>query len=92
MSLTGFIVLYAVIWFVTLWVVLPIGLETQGDRDDVVAGTPESAPSNLRLGRKFLLTTIFATLIWLPIVGSIAYFDVDIMRLDPYAWFGGDER
>ena len=43
MTLTGAIVLFAVIWFLSLLVALPIGLNTQGDLGEVEPGTPASA-------------------------------------------------
>ena len=46
MSIVSAIVLYAVLWFLTLFVVLPIRLETQGDRGEIVPGTHAGAPSN----------------------------------------------
>ncbi len=91
MSITGFIVLLSVIWFITLWVLLPIGLRTQGDDGEVVEGTPESAPNNLRLGRKLLWTTVIAFAVWLPIVTLIWWFDVSIMDIDVWAWMTAEE-
>ena len=45
MTITGAIVLYAVCWFMTLFVVLPIGVQSQEEAGDVVPGTPASAPT-----------------------------------------------
>jgi len=41
---SGF-VLFAVFWFMVLFVVLPLRLQTQGENKNVVPGTPSSAPS-----------------------------------------------
>ncbi len=71
MAITSAIVLYAVIWFMTLLIALPIGLRTQGDENDVVPGTPESAPANLRMGRKLIWVTVITTLIWAPLTALI---------------------
>ncbi len=57
-------VLYAFIWFLTLLVVLPLRLQTQGEAGSVVQGTPQSAPADPRIGRRMLITTVAATLIW----------------------------
>jgi predicted secreted protein len=51
------IVLYLVIWFMVLFIVLPIRLETQGDKGEVEPGTPESAPANLDMWKKARLIT-----------------------------------
>ena len=40
------IVLFAIIWFVSLLVALPIGVRTQDEAGDVAPGTPSSAPEN----------------------------------------------
>ena len=48
------IVLYLVIWFMVLFIVLPIRLETQGERGEVEPGTPEGAPANLDMWKKAL--------------------------------------
>ena len=51
MGIMSGLVLYAVIWFVVLFVVLPIGLRTQGDEDEIVKGTQAGAPANFRIKR-----------------------------------------
>jgi predicted secreted protein len=51
------IVLYLVIWFMVLFVVLPLRLETQGERGEVEPGTPEGAPANLDMWKKARLVT-----------------------------------
>lgn len=88
MSTTGFVVLFAVIWFIALWVVLPIGLQTQGEAGERVKGTPISAPANLRLGRKLMLATLLALCVWLPIIGLIIWSGVTIQDIDPWKWLG----
>ncbi|MEO1240089.1 MAG: DUF1467 family protein, partial [Pseudomonadota bacterium] len=43
------IVLYAVIWFLVLFVVLTLRLDTQGDRCEIVRGTQAGAPANINM-------------------------------------------
>lgn len=88
MAITSAIVLYAVIWFMTLFVVLPLRLVTQGDEGHVVPGTPEGAPAGPVMGRKIRLTTIAATLIWAAVTavilsGVIGIRDIDVMNRMP---------
>lgn len=64
MAITSAMVLFAVSWFMTFLVVLPLRMVTQGEAGDVVAGTHSSAPANLNLRRKVIVTTIAATLVW----------------------------
>ncbi|MHB0953673.1 MAG: DUF1467 family protein [Allorhizobium sp.] len=47
---------YFIIWWVTLFAVLPIGLKTQAESKEVVPGSVESAPARFQ-GRKVLLLT-----------------------------------
>ena len=51
------IALYFVVWWMTLFAVLPFGVRTQGESGHVVPGTPEGAPANPRLLRIYLLAT-----------------------------------
>ncbi len=85
MSIISALVLYAVIWFLVLFVVLPIRLETQGDRGEVVPGTPEGAPANLQMGKKARLTTLIAAALWVVIAGVIFSGAITVRDLD---WFG----
>lgn len=61
MSVSLGLALYFVIWWTVLFAVLPIARgQTQGEAGEVVPGTPESAPSRLRMGRVVLITSITA--------------------------------
>lgn len=64
MNLTGGIVLYTVLWFLTLFVVIPFGQQSQQDAGRIVPGTPAGAPADLRMRRKLILTTLIAALLW----------------------------
>ncbi len=64
MNLTGGIVLYAVLWFLTLFVLLPFGERSQAEAGHVVPGTPPGAPENPALKRKILWSTVIAAAIW----------------------------
>ena len=45
MSITGAVVLFAVIWFMVFFIVLPIRFRSQQDEGEIVPGTPASAPA-----------------------------------------------
>ncbi|WP_347139751.1 DUF1467 family protein [Paracoccus sp. SSK6] len=64
MNLTGGVVLFAVLWFLTLFVVILIGQQSQQDAGEIVPGTPAGAPADLRLKGKLIWTTIIAAAIW----------------------------
>lgn len=82
MTITAVIVLYAVCWFMTLFVILPLRLTTQNDIGDIVPGTAPSAPTDPRLKRKLLWTTIIATAIWAVICAAIMSDRIAVEDLD----------
>ncbi|MCO5730631.1 DUF1467 family protein [Rhizobium sp. SSA_523] len=55
---------YFIIWWITLFAVLPIGLRTQADENEVVLGTVASAPARFRAVRVLLLTTAISALVY----------------------------
>ncbi|MFC3629935.1 DUF1467 family protein [Paracoccus angustae] len=71
MNLTGGIVLFAVLWFLTLFIVVLIGQRSQQDAGAIVPGTPAGAPADLRLKRKLIWTTAIALVIWAAIAAVI---------------------
>lgn len=64
MTITGALVLFAVIWFITLLLVLPYKMTTQQKAGHVVAGTPSSAPDEIDMRRKIKITTMITILLW----------------------------
>lgn len=73
------LVLFAVIWFLVLFVVLPLRLETQGDRGEIVPGTQAGAPANLNMWKKVRVTTIAAAIIW-AIVAAVIWSEIITVR------------
>lgn len=82
MSIVSAIVLFAVIWFLTLFCVLPLRLQTQGDAGEIMPGTHASAPANLNMKRKAWITTIIATVLWGVIAGTILFSGLSIRDFD----------
>ena len=88
MSITSGLVLYAVIWFLTFLVVIPIRLKTQGDMGRVEPGTHSAAPEVHNLKKKAWITSGLSAAMWAIIVGIIlsgwvTVADFDFMgRLD----------
>jgi predicted secreted protein len=91
MTITAALVLYAVVWFMTFFVVLPLRLTTQGDAGSVEPGTPAGSPQGFVVARKARVTTLAATLIWAAIAlvilsGWVTLDDIDLFaRLRPAA-------
>jgi predicted secreted protein len=89
MTITAALVLFAVVWFLTFFMVLPIRLTTQGEAGEVVPGTPASAPAGFVVKRKAMITTAVAVVIWVVLYviitqGWITVRDFDVMgRMPP---------
>jgi predicted secreted protein len=64
MSLSLGIALYIMIWWMTLFAVLPFGVKTQGEAGEVVEGTPASAPMTPRIVRTMLINTVVAAFVF----------------------------
>jgi predicted secreted protein len=58
------IAVYFVIWWITLFAILPIGLRTQEEDNEVILGTVASAPTKFRGWRVVLLTTLVSAIIY----------------------------
>jgi len=84
MGITSAIVLFAVIWFMTFLVVLPLRLTTQGEDGNVVPGTHVSAPADPQLRRKIKTTTLWAIGLWIVIAGVILSGAITVRDMD---WF-----
>jgi predicted secreted protein len=64
MGIVSGLVLFAIIWFMTFLIALPIRVQTQGDLGDVVPGTHAGAPEKHHLRKKVLWTTLASLVIW----------------------------
>jgi len=73
MDIVSGIILYAILWWMTFFVVLPLNLKTQADAGEVVPGTPESAPHAVNIRRKVFITTIAAVVVWAVTVVVVYY-------------------
>lgn len=78
------LVLLAVIWTVVFFIVLPLRLETQGDKGKIVPGTHASSPADFSFKKKAKLTTLVAVPIWAVIAGVLLSGAVSVRDID---WF-----
>ncbi|NOE25010.1 MULTISPECIES: DUF1467 family protein [unclassified Ruegeria] len=82
MTITAALVLFAVIWFMTLLVVLPIRIKTQGDLGDIVPGTHAGAPEVHHMKRKMWITTGISVILWAIIAGIILSGVISVRDFD----------
>ncbi|MCB1548356.1 MAG: DUF1467 family protein [Hyphomicrobiaceae bacterium] len=64
MSIALAIAIYIVVWWITLFAVLPFGVRTQGEAGTVVDGTPASAPQTFPIGRVVVINTLVSGVIY----------------------------
>lgn len=82
MAITSALVMYAVCWFMTFLVVIPIRLQTQGDVGKVVPGTQAGAPEHHYLKKKAWITTGVAAVIWAILYWIIAWGIIEVRDFD----------
>ena len=79
MSITGGIVLFAVFWFISLYLVLPFFVQSQEEAGDVEPGTPAGAPSESLMRKKLLWATGLAVVVWLIVA---AVLELDLLTME----------
>lgn len=84
MGITSALVLFAVIWSMTFFIVLPIRIKTQGDLGEIVPGTHAGAPEVHNLKKKAWITTAISLVLWAVITYIIVFEVITVRDLD---WF-----
>lgn len=90
MNVTSGLVLYAVIWFMSFFVIIPIRIKTQGDMGDVVPGTHAGAPEVHHLKKKAMITTVVAMVLWGIIGGTILSGKYSVRDIDMFNRMGAE--
>ena len=88
MGVVSGLVLYAVLWFLTFFVVLPFRVTTQGDKGEIVPGTHAGAPEVHHLRKKAVITTAIAFVIWAILAAIILNQWITVEDFDWYNWLG----
>ena len=70
--------IFAIIWWVVLFAVLPFGVKTQDEEGETVLGTVSSAPIGPHMLRAVIWTTIVSLLIFGFLVLLTQYFGLGI--------------
>lgn len=64
MSLVSAVAIYFIIWWVTLFAVLPFGVRSQAEDGRIVPGSEKGAPTAPLMLKKALWTTVVASVIF----------------------------
>jgi predicted secreted protein len=64
MQVTTVIAIYFLIWWLSLFVVLPFGIRSQHEDVEFSEGTDPGAPIAARIGMKLVWTTVVATIVF----------------------------
>ncbi len=78
------VILYLIVWFMCLFIILPLRLTSQKEAGERVPGTPASAPVDPMLKKKFIWVTIVATGVWLVIVATIISHVITLEDIDVF--------
>jgi len=84
MAITSAFVLFAIVWFLTLFIVLPLRLKTQADVGKVARGTPASAPVDPQLKKRALIVTVIAVVIWSILMVVVLS---GVITVEDFDWF-----
>ncbi len=82
MTLFTGIAVYIIIWWVLLFVVLPLGVRSQHEDGDWQAGTDPGAPLVTNLRKKLLITSLLAAAVWLVVWAVITFQIIQAPRYD----------
>ncbi|WP_119307532.1 DUF1467 family protein [Cohaesibacter haloalkalitolerans] len=78
MSLVSGLAVYFIIWWLSLFIVLPFGVRTQAEVNDRRLGTTASAPAKAMMLRKAVATTILASVLF-----GLFYWAIEVQGLGP---------
>ena len=68
MGITGSIIVYVLIWWIIFFSVLPIGIQSNKEKfREKIDGVDPGAPNNPKIAKKFLITTIITSIIFIVI-------------------------
>lgn len=81
MSFLPIFAVYFIIWWLTLFAVLPLGMRSQDDEGEVTLGTVGSAPAHMRMGRVLIITTLVSAVIYGLWIAASTYFGMSIASL-----------
>ena len=68
MGLTGSIIIYVMIWWIIFFSILPVGIQSNKEIfKESIEGADPGAPNNPKMAKKFLITTIITSILFIVI-------------------------
>tara|TARA_B100000401_G_C52394079_1_gene525667 strand:- start:124 stop:378 length:255 start_codon:yes stop_codon:yes gene_type:complete len=68
MGITGSIIVYVMIWWIVFFSILPVGIKSNKEVfKDNIGGIDPGAPKNPKIAKKFLITTIITSILFIVI-------------------------
>ena len=68
MGITGSIIVFVLIWWIIFFSVLPVGIQSNKEKfKEKIEGVDPGAPINPKIGKKFLITTLITSIIFIVI-------------------------
>jgi|TARA_B100001093_G_scaffold365520_1_gene350325 predicted secreted protein len=81
-GITGSIIVYVLIWWIIFFSVLPVGIQSNKEKfRESLEGIDPGAPINPKIGKKFLITTIITSIIFIVIYYLVEF---DLLNLREY--------
>ncbi|MBV9051586.1 MAG: DUF1467 family protein [Hyphomicrobiales bacterium] len=75
-TILAWLAIYVVVWWITIFAILPIGVRSQDEAGEVVPGSDPGAPALPRLALKALITTAVSAVILAIIYVFHGYIDL----------------
>ncbi len=67
-KINGSIIVYVLIWWIIFFSILPVGIQSNKEKfKENIEGIDPGAPKNPRIAKKFLITTIITSIIFIVI-------------------------
>ena len=74
MGITGSIIVYILIWWMIFFSLLPVGIQSNKEKfRERVEGIDPGAPNNPKIGKKFLITTLITSIIFIVIYYLVSF-------------------
>tara|TARA_B100000073_G_C23488137_1_gene474451 strand:+ start:206 stop:460 length:255 start_codon:yes stop_codon:yes gene_type:complete len=68
MGITGSIIIYVMIWWIIFFSILPVGIQSNKEIfKESIEGADPGAPNNPKMAKKFLITTIITSILFIVI-------------------------